>query len=362
MNSVQILSGDVIEQLRTLPSESVHCVVTSPPYWGLRDYGYPSQIGLEATPEEYLDRMVEVFRHVRRVMHASGSLWLNMGDSYVSNPHGNSPTFDPKYPNGRDRSEGNGCNRAGQTGLKSKDLMMMPARDPLAMVVNPQPFSLEMCGSCQVVYAQRDYRKLPQDEKEQRICSCGKVEWVSHFATFPERMVTPCILAGTSEYGCCHHCGAPYERIVERAKVGDWHPNKTRGGDRTVPATCGMRADGKHARGAVNRIESKSSPNGDQFSSSRLALSREAARRGTGRHDGYFDAPETLGWRPTCAHPLFPSEITHCVVLDPFSGSGRTGLAAVKIGRSYIGIEGNPQYVTMSNWQFAQLAGAEVSA
>ena len=80
----RIIPGDCIEGLRTLPDASVHCCVTSPPYWGLRDYGHDGQIGLEATPEAYVARMVEVFREVRRVLRDDGTLWLNLGDSYCS--------------------------------------------------------------------------------------------------------------------------------------------------------------------------------------------------------------------------------------------------------------------------------------
>ena len=79
--SVQILTGDCREVLRSLPDESVHCVVTSPPYFGLRDYGHDSQIGLEPTPHAFVAEMVEVFREVHRVLRADGTLWLNLGDT-----------------------------------------------------------------------------------------------------------------------------------------------------------------------------------------------------------------------------------------------------------------------------------------
>lgn len=83
-DGIRLLHGDVLARLRDLPDESVHCVVTSPPYWGLRDYGVDGQIGLEPTPEEYLARMVEVFGEVRRVLRADGTCWVNMGSSYFS--------------------------------------------------------------------------------------------------------------------------------------------------------------------------------------------------------------------------------------------------------------------------------------
>ena len=82
---ITILQGDVIDQLRTLPDKSVQCCVTSPPYWGLRDYGMDGQIGLEKTPEEYTQKLVEVFREVKRVLRDDGTLWLNLGDFYWAN-------------------------------------------------------------------------------------------------------------------------------------------------------------------------------------------------------------------------------------------------------------------------------------
>lgn len=85
---LQILTGDCREILRTLPDESVHCCVTSPPYWGLRDYGHPGQIGQEATPAAFVETMVDVFREVRRVLRKDGTCWVNLGDSYNSGPSG----------------------------------------------------------------------------------------------------------------------------------------------------------------------------------------------------------------------------------------------------------------------------------
>jgi len=492
----QILQGDVIEQLRQLASESVHCVVTSPPYWGLRDYGIEPSIwadgwrgclGLEPSPEMFLDHMLEVFRHVRRVLHSSASVWLNMGDSYACHPH-TPEDADPKYRRGRDRAVDQ---HKRLTGLKPKDMVMMPAHlalalqadgwflrsqipwvkrngmpestmdrptsmveyifllsksesyfydkeavriastgnghsrgtgvnpkamgpnsrmhrdqdpahqtpakirakqnrsfsaavhavvpsrarrntdwlfssieeyspkfsgllvdgdsEPLAMIVNPQPFALEMCEQCGLIYSPAEFRKLPivcakegtvVAEKAcscgcagRRRCTCEATSWVSHFATFPERLVEPCILAGTSEFGCCHHCGAPYERILEKQHVGDWHPDP----------------EHKHANGAINGTAKWAK---DAVRQARNGDPLHSISKASGAHDRVnLGAPVTEGWRPTCSHPLFPSEVIPCTVLDIFSGSGRTGLAANRLGRNYIGIERNPRYVRMAEWQ-----------
>jgi DNA modification methylase len=84
----RIIEGDCIEGMRRLEGQSVNCVVTSPPYFGLRDYGHDGQIGLEASPDAYVAKMVEVFREVRRVLRDDGTVWLNLGDSYASSTKG----------------------------------------------------------------------------------------------------------------------------------------------------------------------------------------------------------------------------------------------------------------------------------
>lgn len=84
MSRAKLYCGDALEILNTLPDASVQCCVTSPPYWGLRDYGVPGQLGLEQTPDKYVAKLVRIFAEVRRVLRADGTLWLNLGDSYAS--------------------------------------------------------------------------------------------------------------------------------------------------------------------------------------------------------------------------------------------------------------------------------------
>jgi len=135
-----ILNGDVIACLRSLPDACVQCVVTSPPYWGLRDYGVEGQIGLEPTPEEHVERMVEVFREVRRVLRDDGVLWLNYGDCYYTGGRG-SPDADAnriKDPNSMQASHsanaiGCAANRRDIKGMKPKDLVGMPWRIAFAL-------------------------------------------------------------------------------------------------------------------------------------------------------------------------------------------------------------------------------------
>lgn len=133
----KLLVGDCIESMRTLPDQSVNCCVTSPPYFGLRDYGHDGQIGLESSPDEFVAALVAVFREVRRVLRDDGTLWLNLGDSYAGRCSGNHG-----YKDGRsNRNERRG---PGQIfGLKDKDLIGIPWRVAFAL---QQPW-LE-CSSC----------------------------------------------------------------------------------------------------------------------------------------------------------------------------------------------------------------------
>ena len=146
--TVRILIGDVRAMLATLPDESVHCVVTSPPYWGLRDYGIAGQLGLEPTLGEHLEAMVAVFRDVRRVLRKDGTCWVNYGDCYATSPNGRSaaatkatgnddrtfrdkpfstigPVYDQHYSTPRGHFAGGY--------LKPKDLCMIPNRLAIAL-------------------------------------------------------------------------------------------------------------------------------------------------------------------------------------------------------------------------------------
>jgi DNA modification methylase len=136
---IRILNGDVLTHLRELPDCSIHCCVTSPPYWGLRDYGVEGQIGLEKTPEEYVAKMVEVFREVKRVLRDDGTLWLNLGDSYATTGGAVKDEFKKllgcsdamlkasKYDHSRSMDRFSGL------GLKPKDLVGIPWRVAFAL-------------------------------------------------------------------------------------------------------------------------------------------------------------------------------------------------------------------------------------
>jgi len=133
---LQILTGDNRELLAQLPAESVQCCVTSPPYWGLRDYEHVSQIGAEPTPEQYVLNLVEVFREVRRVLRKNGTLWLNVGDGYARN--GGTGNCGPNAIVGNTKKliQKRNCKVPKCWGLKDRDLMGLPWRVAFALQVD----------------------------------------------------------------------------------------------------------------------------------------------------------------------------------------------------------------------------------
>ena len=123
-----IHTGDALTVLRSMPAGEVQTCITSPPYYGLRDYGHDGQIGLEETPSAYVAQLVEVFREVRRVLRDDGTLWLNLGDSYTGAGYSNN-----KNTGGASRKQGGKQAHTGLDGLPAKNLMGMPWRVAFAL-------------------------------------------------------------------------------------------------------------------------------------------------------------------------------------------------------------------------------------
>ena len=428
-----------------MPDESVHCVVTSPPYYGLRDYGLSGQVwggepycehewsqeryqrrandskpgakqstnngsvgreepidhsfctrcgawfgtlGLEPTLYLYVQHIVEVFREVWRVLRKDGVLFLNMGDAYWGSwgnyggqggPNGQrykeTERFDrPAYADNGRRPPQSYSNSS----LKPNDLMGLPWRVALALQAdgwwlrsdivwhkpNPMPESVRdrptraheyvflLTKSAKYFYdsdAVREpaaigvqrHREEPYKEDEapgqstqhlgnwsnrlskaeqQAMGANKRTVWSiatqpysgAHFATFPEKLVELCILAGTSEKGVCGVTGDPWERVVERTVLEPLD-------DRPYQGRGQLRSNGTQGGNGTDH----SSLGGQEYKVHR----------------------ETLGWQPTCEHDAEPAP---SIVLDPFCGSGTTGVVALRHGRSFIGIELNPEYVEMA--------------
>jgi DNA modification methylase len=436
-----IIQGDCIDGMKTVPSESVHCVVTSPPYYGLRDYGTATweggdplcnhtismdtkwndpkrgtdvlrpevahrggssshchlcgatridqQIGLEESPDEYVARLVEVFREVRRILRHDGTVWLNLGDSYAGNNSQASNNGRAGYGNPRERV----VNRISE-GLKPKDLIGIPWRVAFALQAdgwwlrqdiiwhkpNPMPesvsdrctksheyiflltkseryyydkdaiaepitdesalrylrgvsdthkningapgqpphsmnqarpnvrkaFTDDMGGGGTSFIGHSGYKKadgqimIKENRNKRSVWTVATQPYPeAHFAVYPTKLIEPCILAGTSEKGCCATCGAPWKRVTE--KTGEFQ-----------------------RRWSTNNAEG--SPYESQGSMQ--------------------NTYETVGWQPTCKCEI--NDPVPCTVFDPFTGSGTTGLVALTNNRMFVGTELNPEYVKIA--------------
>lgn len=267
----KLLVGDAIEQLKTLPDKSINTCVTSPPYYGLRDYGVNGQIGLEETPEKYIEKLVDVFREVRRVLKDDGTLWLNIGDSYAGT--GSKGDYkDPKYAEGRNGQVVSLTQSV--AGCKNKDLIGIPWM--LAFALRADGWYLRQ----DVIWAKKN--PMPEPVKDR----CTR----SHEYVF--------MLTKSKKYWFDHE--AMQEDAVSRSGAGAKY--------------------GKRNKRDVWNCS--------------VATTKEA-------HFAVF--PKEL---------IEPCILAGCpengLVLDPFSGSGTSGIVAVNNSRNFIGVELNPEYISIT--------------
>lgn len=392
------LVGDARTLLRSLASESVHCVVTSPPYWGLRDYGLPAAVfdgdsshehsfapgrhgstcscgawlgwlGAEPTPKAYTAHLVDIFREVRRVLRRDGTMWLNVGDSYASS--------DTKVRN-KDSQSGKQAYLKGQNsqcrvdlkaaGLKPKDLVGIPWRLALALQedgwwlrsdivwakTNSKPESVRdrvtLSHEYLFMFTRRasyffDKLAIMEPASVAPLVRHRRSVWRisthpysgQHRATFPPRLVEPCLRAGTSAAGCCEMCGAPYIRILERSSFGDWHPDPQ------------LKRQGVYR----NHNTAKWSQGPTQAASRRLLENTARQRVAGGAHDCPFEPPRTIGCKRSCHCTL--GGAVPCTVLDLFAGSGTVGLVAEGLKLNSVLIDLDPSMPTQLQEQLERL-------
>ena len=392
----RIIEGDCIKGMNSLPEGCVQTCITSPPYFGLRDYkGGEEEIGQEDTVEGYVSKMVEVFRSVRRVLRDDGTVWLNLGDSYMSAKNCAPPP--QTVANGNFRSMPTDfvpANRRDQVGLKTKDLIGIPWRVAFALQAdgwylrqdiiwhkpNPMPESVEdRCTKAHEYifllskksHYYYDHEAIREDAK---YADCGRpsakkgsfnakgeplpgqvpfraiVEkknkrsvWTvttkpfrgAHFATFPKDLIEPCVLAGTSAHGCCSKCGSPYERDLQRLNKSTYQQIKEMGHDWKAQAS----AAGEFPDTPVNRNTG--------------FVGNARKPDGTACH---YESPEykTVSWKPTCK--CKNATVVPCTVFDPFTGSGTTCVVSLQNGRKFIGTELNPEYIKIARDRIADEA------
>ncbi len=381
--------GDVREVLATMPDESVQCVVTSPPYWGLRDYQTEGQLGLEPTPELYVENMVAVFRDVRRVLRRDGTLWLNIGDSYASQPAGNSDeTFAAKQAS----NAGSTIRRERSTiapGLKQKDLCGIPWRLAFALQADgwylrsdivwckpncmPESVTDRPTKATEMVFLltkSANYYYDMESTRETAYAAGGtngtntsagqgrnaRNWWViptqpfaeAHFATYPQALVERCVKAGTSERGACPVCGAPWERETERGEELEQRPSWS--GEANAYGVRGGNHKGRTGNWGAEVRSVGWKPSCSCVTTSSVVT--DAARSGTSR----TAQSETTNTSVLSAPRGTTPDPVPCVVLDPFLGSGTTALVTRRLGRRSVGIELNPEYADMAAKRLSQLS------
>lgn len=428
-----VYQGDVLAVLPTLTDESVDCVITSPPYWGLRDYGTASwkggdegcdhsvggqvednkapgaittgqrpgvdasfcrkcgatrqddQIGLEQTPALYVERIVAVFREIRRVLAPHGTVWLNLGDSYAADHAQKRSAVDEL---GRSLNTGIHAgipgskaveSRGTPSGLKAKDLVGIPWRVAFALQAdgwwlrsdiiwakpNPMPDSAKdrptsshehiflLAKNARYYYDQEAIKEPAVYERWGHQNGPGKYEGANssgtmigslskqqiqdkwggkrnkrdvwqvvtegypeaHFATFPTKLIEPCVLAGCPQQ-VCRTCGVPQTRIVEMEK--------------TFESGSGKAGNMPKGKQDLSASETNSTPD--------VRLGPVVSTR-------------TVGWSD-CGH----DDYRKGVILDPFAGSGTTGLVARNQQRHAVLIELNEDYIELIATRLQQLS------
>jgi DNA modification methylase len=327
----RILEGDAMEMLRTLPDENVQCCITSPPYWGLRDYKVESQIGLEKTPEEYIAKMVAVFHEVWRVLRNDGTLWLNIGDSYANDGKWGGSTGGKHVSalNG----EPIGCGKR-NTGLKPKDLVGIPWM--LAFALRADGWYLRQ----DIIWAK------PNPMPESVTDRCTK----SHEYLF--------LLAKSQRYyydqeaikePAAESSLQRWDQDIENQSGSDRVPGKTNGpmkavggraaGNKTHKTVAEYeRSDSEEHRTAAGLLKIANTPYPMRNKRSVWTITTQPYREA---HFATF--PEALV-EPCILAGSKPDD----TVLDCYMGSGTTGAVALRHGRNFIGIDLNPAYVVMA--------------
>lgn len=282
-----IINGNSLEVLKSLPDNSIDCCVTSPPYYALRDYGCDGQIGLEETPEKYIESLCDVFSEVRRVLTPQGTLWLNIGDSYNGNKVGNTEVVKNKKV-----SESNDFRKKLWSGAKPKDLIGIPWM--LAFALRSQGWYLRQ----DIIW------QKPNPMPESVTDRCTK----SHEYIF--------LLSKSQKYYF------DYEAIQEKAK----YPFDNRG----------ERGDSRRG----TQMNSMSGQTGE------MRNKRDVWQVNTKPCKEAHFATYPFELIKPCILAGCPE---NGIVLDPFMGSGTTAIVARSLNRNYLGVELNPEYIKIAH-------------
>lgn len=381
--SCKLLTGDSLNVLKTLPDNSVHCCVTSPPYWGLRDYGHDGQIGLESTPEAYVTKLVDVFREVRRVLRVDGTLWLNLGDSYTNQKSGDTYSgFNDRYfgresDGGKQAKTVSGAN-AGRLvfpGLKPKDLVGIPWRVAFAIQADgwylrqdiiwakPNPMPESVTDRCTKSH---EYVFLLTKSAKYWYDADAIKEPARNWGTRDRSNMR----GGTTDPKLKHHgLRGGDEENPTRNKRDVWTvttkpykgahfavfptalvtPMVLAGCPQQCCAVCGTGYERVVER--TKSFESGSGRSGNEIVGKQDLTASETNSTPDVRK-GPVVTTRTVGFRPSCK--CGSDEVSRGVVLDPFGGSGTTGEVAESLCRDSVLIELNPAYVELQKQRTKQ--------
>lgn len=329
--NTQLLHGDCRQVLKTMPDESVHCCVTSPPYWGLRDYGVAGQIGLEDTPESFVAELVSVFREVWRVLRKDGTCWINLGDSYAAHP-GQRKTTDKAGSKQTTNRGAQGAPSRSSDGFKPKDMCGIPW-----MVA----FALRSDGW----YLRQDiiwHKPNPMPESVTDRCT------KAHEYVF--------LLSKSERYY--------YDSDAIKESAGGWHGSSFDDGrNLLVHPNVGRNRSGNKERKPASARGVPVDTNGKSAG----AVAGSIPWEGDTRNKRSVWTVNTRPYKEAHFATFPPALITPMIlagcpiggtVLDPFGGSGTTGEVAELLGRNSILIELNPAYIEIQGRRTAQMGMA----
>jgi DNA modification methylase len=310
MEANRILCGDAVAMLKTLPDKSVDCCITSPPYYGLRDYGAEGQIGVEQTPDEYISRLSDVFGEVRRVLNPTGTLWLNIADSYAGSGKG------AGYKNYR----------------KSKQRYVYAADDPAVNIpkswgrIKPKdmigiPWTLALALRDSGWYLRSDIiwhkpNAMPNPVKDRPVSAYEHIFLMSKSRKYHFDFTA-------LEVPVANSTVSRYKRGFHSDRYADGAPGQT---PQSIQQPRTIENIPKMRRGRDVWSISTNNCNAAHFATFPVELVKPCILAGC-RENG--------------------------IVLDPFFGSGTVGAAALMLGRKYVGIELNPEYCTLAKNRIA---------
>lgn len=315
--AIRILIGDCLNVLRTLPDESVHCVVTSPPYWRQRDYGMPGQLGLELTPEEYICKLVAVFTECRRVLRSDGTCWLNLGDKWASGGNGGGGAYMAERGEAWAHVKANSGWRKPPAGYKDKDLIGVPWM--AAFALRADGWFLRQCN----IWAKPN-----------------------------------CMPESVSDRSTISH-----EYVFQLTKCNDYWYDNAAARISAIPSSETRLAQNVEAQEGSTRANAGGKTNGN------MKAVRRSKRYGlNGCTDSNLGSADSANLRSVWwispaqykegHYAVMPDALAElCIiagcpkggtVLDPFGGAGTTGLVADRLQRDAILIELNHEYAAMA--------------